>query len=188
MIKEFLLNNNHPLIVSCTKLFNNINNNLNIDENELIHLDIVEKKYYSLFCCKKEEYIDNQYNNKIIELKQLLDKNNINFDKNTNISIEFNYGFSNEKKMDTGFSIHNDIGSKIDEQSYTIIVYVNTNCKNGELIFYQSTICNYEPYRIINPNSKSSLYTKVIIFDGSLYHCPEPYYGKRCTFVFQIKK
>ena len=188
MINEFLLNNKHPLLISCTELLNNINKQLNIDENEHIQLDIVDKKSYSLFCCRKEEYQDNKYNNKIFELKQLLKENNIDFDTNEKVSIEFNYGYSNEKKMNTGFSIHNDIGSKIEGPSYTIIVYINTNCKNGELIFYQNTTCNYEPYRILNPNSKSSLYTKVVIFDGSLYHCPEPYYGKRCAFVFQIKK
>ena len=43
-----------------------------------MNLYILQKKSYLLFCCEKEKYIDN---NKIIELKQLLDENNIQFIK-----------------------------------------------------------------------------------------------------------
>lgn len=188
MIQEYLISNTHSLIVTCTELFDNINKNLKIDDNEFLSLNITQKKRFLLFCCIDDEYFDNKYNNRIIELKHFLNELNIQYDKNSYSSIELNYGYSNDKEIATPFIIHNDIGSKINGESYTIIVYLNTNCKYGELIFYDETYCSFESNRIINPNSNSSFYTKVVIFDGSLYHCPDNFFGKRCAFVFQIKK
>ena len=51
--------------------------------------------------------------------------------------------------IENNFGIHQDIYSTIDDESYTVIIYLHTNCQGGELIFYEKTYCSYEKTIII---------------------------------------
>ena len=52
-----------------------------------------------------------------------------------------NYGNStNSIVIPNNFGIHEDTDSILLGYSYTVIIYVNTKCSEGELIFYENNI------------------------------------------------
>ena len=194
---ELIIENKKQFIILFTNLYNELMSEYGfIDgKTETINIKKTQKtQITSIFnCCYIDintDFICPYYDILEEALYGLLNENNIKFneyDKKTN--IEFIYGNSLDNIITNNFAIHQDIDSGFSDNSYTIIIYLNTNCKEGELIFYEKTYCHYEKIILIDPNTYSDLFTKIVIFDGKLFHKPEPFHrGKRCAIVCQLAK
>lgn len=193
LIQQLTLSNNSGFIVSCIHLYNEIMSEYyfknNVSERILVRKN-PSCNFNILDCCKEMSFCYNSYEILEKKLYNLLRTNNIICKEEKNISIEFIYGKSyDDIKVDNKFTIHKDTGSTVSGESYTVIVYLNTNCQGGELIFYKDTLGSFEKNMVIDPNSDFPSFTKIVIFDGELFHKPEPFYnGKRCAIVCQISK
>ena len=193
-ILELVLENKTPFITVFTNLYNDIISEYSfIDgKTETININKYSIPINSIFsCCMNNNYVYTHYDVLEEQLYELLNENNIKFNKyEKKTNIEFIYGISlDDNIIDNNFIIHQDIDSGFSKNSYTIIIYLNTDCKGGELIFYEKTYCSYEKTIIIDTNTYSELITKIVIFDGELYHKPEPFHsGKRCAIVCQLYK
>ena len=142
-MSEYYFKNN-----ACEKILvsKNLNNNFSI-----------------LDCCKDMSFFYNDYDILEKKLYNVLKTNNIICNEEKNVSIEFIYGKSHDDiKVDNNFTIHKDIGSTISGESYTVIVYLHTNCQGGELIFYEDTLCSFEKTVVIDPNSDFPSFTKIL--------------------------
>ena len=192
---ELIIENKTSFVILFTDLYNEImseygfidgkTETINVEKNQKTQITSI------LNCCyTNNDFICSYYDILEEALYELLNENNIKFNeyqKKTN--IEFIYGNSLDNMITNDFAIHQDIDSGFSNNSYTIIIYLNTDCKEGELIFYEKTYCSYEKTIIIEPNTYSDLFTKTVIFDGELFHKPEPFHsGKRCAIVCQLAK
>jgi hypothetical protein len=192
---ELKKSNNNNFIKSFMYLYNDIMSEFNFESGKTTSINVNKSKSEVnnwLSCCIDTEYIYLQYKLIEEELYSLLEEHNINVEKKENrVSIEFIYSNSpDDTIINSIFAIHDDIGSKFKSKSYTIIIYLNTNCHGGELIFYKETFWNYEKIKTIDVNTEDSkLFTKIVIFDGELLHKPESFSnGARIAFVCQICK
>ena len=190
---ELILDNKTQFITLFTDLYNNIMNDYSFIDGKTKTINIEKTKKISILnCCYTDtDFICRDYDVLEEALYGLLNENNIKFNKyEKKTNIEFIYGNSlDDKIIDNNFAIHQDIDSGFSYNSYTIIIYLNTDCKGGKLIFYENTYSNYEKTIIIDTNTYSELNTKIVIFDGELFHKPEPFHnGKRCAIVCQLAK
>lgn len=193
LIQELNLSNDNSFMGSCIHLYNEIMSEYYF-KNDVSERILVSKNPNSNFsildCCKEMSFCYNSYEILEKQLYKFLRTNNIICKEEKSVSIEFIYGKSyDDIKVDNNFTIHKDTGSTVSGESYTVIVYLHTNCQGGELIFYEDTLCSFEKTVVIDPNSDFPSFTKIVIFDGELFHKPEPFYnGKRCAIVCQISK
>lgn len=190
---ELIVENKTPFITLFTDLYNELISEYGFIDGKTQTINVKKTHPRSIFtCCYTEtDFICPYYHLLEEALYGLLNENNIKFDeyyKKTN--IEFIYGNSLDNNMITNnFAIHQDIYSRFSNNSYTIIIYLNTDCKGGELIFYEKTYWYYEKTIIIEPNTYSDSFTKIVVFDGELFHKPEPFHsGKKCAIVCQLAK
>ena len=193
LIHQLTLSNDSSFMGSCIHLYNEIMSEYYFKNNaceKILVSKNLNNNFSILDCCKDMSFFYNDYEILEKKLYNVLKTNNIICNEEKNVSIEFIYGKShNDIIVDNNFTIHKDIGSTISGESYTVIVYLHTNCQGGELIFYEDTLCSYEKTMVIDPNSYFPSFTKIVIFDGELFHKPEPFYnGKRCAIVCQISK
>lgn len=189
---ELIIENKTSFITLFTYLYNEIINEYGFIDGKTETINVKKTYTISIFnCCYiNTDFICPYYDVLEEALYGLLNENNIKLNeyyKKTN--IEFIYGNSLDNMITNHFAIHQDIDSAFSNNSYTIIIYLNTDCKGGELIFYEKTHYDYEKTIIIEPNTYSDLFTKTVIFDGELFHKPEPFHsGKRCAIVCQLAK
>ena len=155
-------------------------------------INVEEKRIDSLFscCCSDRDFVYSNYELLKNAIYDMLRMNGIEISKIEDMNIEFILAKSRDEILvENGFAIHQDRDSRVYGDSYTIIIYLHTNCQGGELIFYESTLCNFEKTRTVDPNTYLSSNTKVVIFDGEIFHKPEPFYnGQRCAIVCQAVK
>ncbi len=188
---ELELSNEDDFIKRFEHLYQDINSEYNFGNNtiEKINVNKEASQNYETCCQNNRDFVYLNYVDIEKAIYELLYINHISVSKKY-MSIEFIIGkSSNEFIIENNFGIHQDIYSTIDDESYTVIIYLHTNCQGGELIFYEKTCCCFE--KTILVNTKSSLFsnTKVIIFDGKIFHKPEPFYnGQRCAIVCQVGK
>jgi len=193
LIHQLTLSNDSSFMGSCIHLYNEIMSEYYFKNNaceKILVSKNLNNNFSILDCCKDMSFFYNDYDILEKKLYNVLKTNNIICNEEKNVSIEFIYGKSHDDIIvDNNFTIHKDIGSTISGESYTVIVYLHTNCQGGELIFYEDTLCSYDKTMVIDPNSDFPSFTKIVIFDGELLHKPEPFYnGKRCAIVCQISK
>ena len=187
---ELNIDNDDNFIKSLYHLYNDVMSEYGFVDGKTKTININKYPINSIFaCCTYSDFVYTHYDVLETALYGLLNQNNLKFDENKKTNIEFIYGNAVDNIIDNDFAIHQDIGSGFSDDSYTIITYLNTDCKGGELIFYEKTYYGFEKTRIIDPNTYSELITKTVIFDGKLFHKPEPFHsGKRCAIVSQIRK
>lgn len=104
----------------------------------------------------------------------------IDYDNLQNINVEFHYANADSDIVFPWTDIHcdNDNGILVN----TFICYLDSECQNGELLFY-------DPERKISTKSSSTNEKKCIIFNGDLLHNPSPIAnGFRYAILFQIPK
>jgi hypothetical protein len=187
---ELIIENKTSFVTLFTDLYNEIMSEYGFIDGKTKTININKYPINSIFdCCAYSDFVYTHYDVLETALYGLLNENNLKFDENKKTNIEFIYGNAVDNIIDNGFVIHQDIDSGFSNNSYTIIIYLNTDCKEGELIFYEKTYCSYEKTIIIDPNTYSDLFTKTVIFDGELFHKPESFHsGKRCAIVCQLAK
>jgi hypothetical protein len=194
MIKELELSNKDDFIERFDHLYQEITGEYNFGYNktEKINVQRHAKRTCSLFsCCSDDrDYVYSNYAGLEKAIYELLYINHIEISKKEDTNIEFITAKShNEIIVENDFAIHKDTDSKIHNDSYTIIIYLHTNCQGGELIFYESTSSSFEKTFTVDINASLSSNTKVVIFDGEIFHRPEPFYnGQRCAIVCQVSK
>ena len=134
-------------------------------------------------------------------------QNNFELDDDYALSIEIQYGFSkNNENVTNIFSIHQDDYGGLNSNVNTLIIYLDCQCIDGELVFYEYNKSNndcdknipccvlfncndsFEPFRTVNPNNPSDSLCKAVIFEGSIFHKPNDYSGNRLAVVFQIPR
>lgn len=196
LIIELDKDNDDRLIELSNSLYCEMMNGNDLTDNMSHKLVIKkEKEYFNFlsFCFIDNDFFYSDYHYFEEALYKLLDDNNLYYRKRKNqknISIEVNYGNStNSIVIPNNFGIHEDTDSVLLGYSYTVIIYVNTKCSEGELIFYENNNNNYDIIKVIdiNPNTETS--TKIVIFDGEILHKPQNFHsGRRCAFVCQILK
>ena len=192
MIKEIELTNEDNFIKCFDHLYQDITSEYNFGYTmETINVEQEGRRIDNLFsCCFNADFIYSNYTLLENAIYDLLHVNHIEISKTKDISIEFILAKShNETIVENNFAIHKDTDSRVGDDSYTIIIYLHTNCEGGELIFYESTPCSFEKTITVEPNIRLSSTTKVVIFDGEIFHKPEPFYnGQRCAIVCQVSK
>ena len=192
MIKEIELTNEDNFIKCFDHLYQDITSEYNFGYTmEKINVERERRRIDNLFsCCFDADFIYSNYTLLENAIYELLYVNHIEISTTKDINIEFILAKSqNETIVENNFAIHQDRGSRVDGDSYTIIIYLHTNCQGGELIFYESTLCSFEKTKVVDPNTHLSSNTKVVIFDGEIFHKPEPFYnGQRCAIVCQVSK
>ena len=193
MINELELSNEEHFIECFDNLYREITSKYDFDYNRTETINVVRyaKQSINLFpcCCYEIDYIYTNYMSLQDAVYNLLYINNIQVNQEKDMYIEFIYARSRDEIIENGFAIHQDIDSKIKGDSYTIIIYLHTNCRGGELTFYQPTLFHFEKTFTIDPNTSLSSTTKVVIFNGEIFHKPEPFYnGERCAIVCQVSK
>lgn len=191
MIKEIELSNEDNFIKCFDHLYQDITSEYDFGYT-MKKINVEEKRIDSLFscCCSDRDFVYSNYERLKNAIYDMLRMNGIEISKIEDMNIEFILAKSRDEILvENGFAIHQDRDSRVDGDSYTIIIYLHTNCQGGELIFYESTLCNFEKTRIVDPNTYLSSNTKVVIFDGEIFHKPEPFYnGERCAIVCQVSK
>ena len=192
MIKEIELPNEDNFIKCFDHLYQEITSEYNFGYTmEKINVERERRRIDNLFsCCFDADFIYSNYTLLENAIYELLYVNHIEISTTKDINIEFILAKSpNETIVENNFAIHKDRDSGVDGDSYTIIIYLHTNCQGGELIFYESTQCSFEKTITVDPNTRLSSTTKVVIFDGEIFHKPEPFYnGQRCAIVCQVSK
>lgn len=193
MIKELELNNEDDFIKIFDELYNNILVEYDFGYNKMEKVNVQQyaKQTCSIFsfCSDDRDYVYANYASLEKAVYELLNVNHIQVSKKK-MNIEFLTAKSRDEIIvENGFAIHQDIDSKIDGKSYTIIIYLHTKCQGGELIFYENMSCSFEKMLTFEINASLSSNTKVVIFDGEIFHKPEPFYnGQRCAIVCQVSK
>jgi hypothetical protein len=183
-LKEVLISNDERVISLCIELYNDIMSENSFTDNVMKKIDVKKKAICNIFCCSAPEYY--VFKNYIWfedALYDLLETYGCSdyYRNETKWDIEFIFGKSTGDTVDNDFAIHQDYGEK------TIILYLYTNCKGGELKFYEKTHCSYENVKTIDINSESLNETKGVIFNSNLYHKPESFTdGERCAIVCQL--
>lgn len=193
MIKEFEFNNDDDFISCFDDLYQDITSEYVFDDTmKKINVQREAKRIGSLFsCCSNDtDFVYSNYARLENAIYDLLCMNGIETSKTRDINVEFILAKShNQDIVENSFAIHQDTGSKVQGDSYTMIIYLHTKCQGGELIFYESTSGSFEQTITVDPNTPSSSSTKVVIFDGEIFHKPEPFYnGQRCAIVCQVSK
>ena len=194
MIKELELNNEDEFIKIFDELYNDIHGEYDFGYNKMEKVNVQRdaKPTCSIFsCCSDDrDYVYANYASLEKAVYELLYVNHIQLSKKIYMNIEFITAKSRDEIIvENDFTIHQDIDSKIDGKSYTIIIYLHTNCQGGELIFYENTSFSFEKTLTVEINASLSSNTKVVIFDGEIFHKPEPFYnGQRCAIVCQVSK
>lgn len=197
MIKELELTNEDNFIKCFDHLYQNINSDYDFGSTmkKIFVKEEAKRIDYSFLCCllpcsfNDTDFVYSNYTRLENAIYNILCANNIAISKKGDISIEFIIAKSHEETLENGFTIHQDTDSIIDGDSYTIIIYLHTNCQGGELIFYEKTLCSFEKTITVDPNPSLSSNTKVVIFDGEIFHKPESFYnGQRCAIVCQVNK
>jgi len=194
MIKELELNNEDEFIKIFDELYNDIHGEYDFGYNKMEKVNVQReaKRTCSIFsCCSDDrDYVYANYASLEKAVYELLYVNHIQVSKKIYMNIEFITAKSRDEIIvENDFTIHQDIYSKIDGKSYTIIIYLHTNCQGGELIFYENTSLSFEKSLTVEINASLSSNTKVVIFDGEMFHKPEPFYnGQRCAIVCQVSK
>lgn len=191
MIKEIELSNENDFIKCFDHLYQDITTEYDFGYT-MKKINVEEKRIDSLFscCCSDRDFVYSNYERLKNAIYDILRMNGIEISKIEDMNIEFILAKSRDEIIvENGFAIHQDRDSRVDGDSYTIIIYLHTNCQGGELIFYDSTLCSFEKTRTVDPNTHLSSNTKVVIFDGEIFHKPEPFYnGQRCAIVCQVSK
>ncbi len=191
MIKEIELSNENDFIKCFDHLYEDITNEYDFGYI-MKKINVEEKRIDSLFscCCSDRDFVYSNYERLKNAIYDILRMNDVEISKTEDMSIEFILAKSRDEILvENEFAIHQDRDSRVDGDSYTIIIYLHTNCRGGELIFYESTLGSFEKTRTVNPNTHLSSNTKVVIFDGKIFHKPEPFYnGQRCAIVCQVSK
>ena len=193
MIKELVLSNDDDSICCFDDLYQDITSEYVFDDTmKKINVQREAKRIGSLFsCCSNDaDFVYSNYARLENAIYEILYKNGIETSKTRDINVEFILAKShNQDIVENSFAIHQDTGSKVQGDSYTMIIYLHTRCQGGELIFYESTSGGFEKTITVVPNTTSSSSTKVVIFDGEIFHKPEPFYnGQRCAIVCQVSK
>ena len=193
MIKEIELPNEDNFIKCFDHLYQDITTEYNFGYTmKKINIERQAKRINSLFscCCSDTNFVYSNYEGLRNAIYDILRMNGIENRKTEDMSIEFILAKSRDEILvENGFAIHQDRDSGVDGDSYTLIIYLHTNCQGGELIFYESTLFSFEKTRTVDPNTHLSSNTKVIIFDGEIFHKPEPFCnGQRCAIVCQVSK
>lgn len=191
MIKEIELSNEDDFIKCFDHLYQDITTEYDFGYT-MKKINVEEKRIDSLFscCCSDRDFVYSNYERLKNAIYDILRMSGIEISKIEDMNIEFILAKSRDEIIvENGFAIHQDRDSRVDGDSYTIIIYLHTNCQGGELIFYDSTLCSFEKTRTVDPNTHLSSNTKVVIFDGEIFHKPEPFYnGQRCAIVCQVSK
>jgi hypothetical protein len=191
MIKEIELTSEDNFIKCFDHLYQDITTEYDFGYT-MKKINVEEKRIDSLFscCCSDRDFVYSNYERLKNAIYDILRMNGIEISKIEDMNIEFILAKSRDEILvENGFAIHQDRDSRVYGDSYTIIIYLYTNCQGGELIFYESTLCNFEKTRTVDPNTYLSSNTKVVIFDGEIFHKPEPFYnGQRCAIVCQVSK
>jgi hypothetical protein len=193
MIKEIELTNEDNFIKCFDHLYQDITSEYNLgDTMEKINVQREAKRIDNLFsCCFNTDFVYSKYTLLENAIYELLYVNHIEISKTKDTNIEFILAKShNETIVENSFGIHQDTGSKVKGNSYTMIIYLHTDCQEGELIFYEKRPSgDFEKTITVDPNTRLSSTTKVVIFDGEIFHKPEPFYnGQRCAIVCQVSK
>jgi len=193
MIKELELSNNDHSISCFDDLYQDITSEYVFDDTmKKINVQREAKRFGSLFsCCSNDtDFVYSNYARLENAIYDILCMNGIEISKTRDINVEFILAKShNQDIVKNSFAIHQDTGSKVRGDSYTMIIYLHTKCQGGELIFYESISGSFEQTITVDPNTTSSSSTKVVIFDGEIFHKPEPFYdGQRCAIVCQVSK
>ena len=193
MIKELEFNNDDDFISCFDDLYQDITSEYVFDDTmKKINVQREAKRIGSLFsCCSNDtDFVYSNYAGLENAIYDILCMNGIEISKTRDINVEFILAKShNQDIVENSFAIHQDTGSKVQGDSYTMIIYLHTKCQGGELKFYESTSGGFEQKITVDPNTTSSSSTKVVIFDGEIFHKPEPFYdGQRCAIVCQVSK
>jgi len=110
------------------------------------------------------------------------------------INIEFHYAYnpSNQSEsLSSIFDIHQDDFGGTNFPVHTFICYKTINVVGGNFAFYDNGDGKEtkEPTKIVDITSNAPNKSKVIIFNGAMFHCPLPLvFGYRYCLTVQIKK
>ena len=194
MIKELELSNEDHFIKCFDDLYEDITSEYNFDYTmEKINVQHEATQVGNLFSCCSNDSNFVYLNHALLEnaIYDILCTNGIGISETKDTNIEFLLAKSKDEVIvQNGFGIHQDTGSKVRGNSYTIIIYLHTYCQGGELIFYEKKPSgDFEKTVMVEPNPSEASTTKVVIFDGEIFHKPEPFYnGQRCAIVCQVSK
>jgi len=218
MICETVVDLESTLAQYCIQTYSNLQNEYVLNENHKLFI-VSNEEYNDLLTINDDIDNDNYIlDDNIIditnEVKNILEKNGFNVDKNSsyypNIELHFSTSTNSENILKSNFSIHKDDYGGIDCTVNTFIIYFDVNCYGGDIAFYDSNdVKNYYtkksdivddeyienetniliPTSIINTQNPSSNTCKIVMFEGNIYHKPLDYCnGHRNLMVFQIPK
>ena len=204
MIHEFNILKTDSLVIHSNKLFNKLKElKYSFSEKQPNIISVISQEEYDrsflTYSITQKYIIDPEINSLIESAKNIMIQNNFELDDDYALSIEIQYGFSKNNEIITNtFSIHQDDYGGLNSNVNTLIIYLDCQCIDGELVFYEYNNvpccvlfnCNdsFEPFRTVNPNNPSNLSCKAVIFEGSIFHKPNDYSGNRLAIVFQIPR
>jgi hypothetical protein len=111
-----------------------------------------------------------------------------------NISVEFHYAHKknlDEDEIPPIFEIHQDDYGGTSYPVHTFICYNSVDLVGGDFAFYDKYETNSvkDASEIVNIRSHDKNFTKVVMFDGEIYHSALPIKsGYRYALSIQIKK
>ena len=183
MFIEELVDNDFSAIILLRDL---IIKNKNLVEDSLWDkiILVAEKGSYGV------EFIDNLLNI-TNDVALLMKKNGFELSEinNENINVEYHYCHNkiNNKEIQPIFELHQDDYGGCSFPVRCCIFYHNIDLIGGNFLIYEDYENNKS--KIIDIKSNDCNKTKVVIFDGSLYHSGLPVEsGYRYALSFQIKK
>ena len=139
MIKEIELSNENDFIKCFDHLYQDITTEYNFGYTmKKINIERQAKRINSLFscCCSDRNFVYSNYEGLRNAIYDILRMNGIENRKTEDMSIEFILAKSRDEILvENGFAIHQDRDSGVDGDSYTLIIYLHTNCQGGELYF-----------------------------------------------------
>jgi hypothetical protein len=112
-------------------------------------------------------------------------KNNSDIRNDTNIEVHF--AKADKNPVGSGLTVHVDNNGGVEGALHTLIVYLDIDCDGGMLEIYDNKGEN--KIGEIDPRSDIENQTKVVMFNGGMYHCPTPITnGTRLVVTYQIRQ
>lgn len=97
----------------------------------------------------------------------------------------------NTSAVTSGFGVHCDNDGYYNKRISSVVVYVESECKGGELEIYNQVPLLGKPTleESISPNTNDERTRRVVLLDGYKYHYPTPVrQGTRIAVVYNIKQ
>lgn len=192
------LDNNSELIQQSNYLVNTYMNHFDHSKQNYWYNIIVTELNPPIHCFGNKIMRLNTFNDPKLNMNTLIDVaykifNQYKFyvlypePNDTEISIEIHHVNAETRPMDSQLVIHKDNDKSSYYDGHTLIVYVDVDCKGGDLVIYNSRHSNNK--QRISTKSDIVGFTRCILLDGECYHKPTPVIkGHRISVLYQFRR